>query len=267
MEFTLDIIMADPAGNRTAFVETPVAPEYYAPIGAALLSVPSLQAEQAGFLCPPLRGAAGRLVMSGGEFCGNASRSFGLLLGREMGRKDGDTVEIEISGCDHPLTVSLRTEGAAVRMPLPRALRSIAIPEKNSGQLTLPAVEFEGITHVIIENRKAEQKLAEHAIEAVRALGAVDAVGVMFLNDSSMVPCVWVRETGTMIWESSCGSGTLACAVVRAQKTSDDAFCLSLRQPGGVLCAELKKQGGKVLSAQLSGPVTLEPRVTVQLTI
>ena len=98
MEFKLKITMADPAGNRTAFAEGEVPPELYAAVGAAILKEEDLNAEQAGFLLKPLRGAAGRMEMMGGEFCGNASRSFGLLLGRRNGMKAGERIPVEEIG-------------------------------------------------------------------------------------------------------------------------------------------------------------------------
>lgn len=292
MDISLKITMADPAGNRTAFVETAVPPSAYASIGAALLRDTSLRAEQVGFLCPPLRGAEGRLIMSGGEFCGNASRSFGLLLGRQHGKQAGDTVRIEVSGSDEILTVLLEEDGAAVSMPLPRTLLSIPLPAEclsqytapsfsmpplsaSSGSIspisvssqTLPVVVFDGIAHVIAENLLPSQTLAEQLIGLVQKQLHPDAAGAIFLSDAQMTPCVWVRDVGSLIWESSCGSGTLAAAVARGQSVRNGSFRLSLQQPGGILTAVLDKENDRVLCAQLSGPVSLEAPVMRSITI
>lgn len=302
MDISLKITMADPAGNRTAFVEAAVPPSAYASIGAALLRDTSLRAEQVGFLCPPLRGAEGRLIMSGGEFCGNASRSFGLLLGRQRGKRAGDTVRIEASGSDEILTVFLEEDGAAISMPLSRGLLPIPLPTESpprctappfsmpsfsasqfsmssfsapSGSLSpasvspqaLPVVVFDGIAHVIAENLPPSQALAEQLIGTVQRQLRPDAAGAIFLSGTQMTPCVWVRETGSLIWESSCGSGTLAAAFVRGQSVRDGSFRLSLRQPGGILTAVLEKENDRVLRAQLSGPVSLEAPVIRTITI
>ena len=79
----LRIIMADPAGNRTAIVRTPVPADQRAQIAAKLLQIKELRAEQVGFETSPVMGGAGRLDMMGGEFCGNAARSYGYLLWKE----------------------------------------------------------------------------------------------------------------------------------------------------------------------------------------
>ena len=163
MEFKLKITMADPAGNRTAFAEGEVPPELYAAVGAAILKEEDLNAEQAGFLLKPLRGAAGRMEMMGGEFCGNASRSFGLLLGRRNGMKAGERIPVEVSGSKDILEVLLEEDGSWVSMPLPQAITELSLPEEcgrdsgisssdGSGLLRFPAVVLEGITHVILED-------------------------------------------------------------------------------------------------------------------
>ena len=73
----LRIIMADPAGNRTAIVRTPVPADQRAQIAAKILQINDLRAEQVGFETSALMGGTGRLEMMGGEFCGNAARSYG----------------------------------------------------------------------------------------------------------------------------------------------------------------------------------------------
>ena len=83
----LRIIMADPAGNRTAIVRTPVPADQRAQIAAEILKIRGLRAEQVGFETLPVMGGAGRLDMMGGEFCGNAARSYGYLLWKEIQEK------------------------------------------------------------------------------------------------------------------------------------------------------------------------------------
>jgi diaminopimelate epimerase len=95
--------MADPAGNRTAFITDPVPARLHAALGAAVVADEELDAEQAGFITMPGPGHPGHLQMSGGEFCGNASRSFGYLIGRERQMRSGEKVTITVSGAREPL--------------------------------------------------------------------------------------------------------------------------------------------------------------------
>ena len=64
----LRIVRADPAGNITLFVLTPVEKAACAAIAADLMTIGELKAEQVGFVFP-----TGHMEMEAGEFCGNAS--------------------------------------------------------------------------------------------------------------------------------------------------------------------------------------------------
>ena len=68
---------ADPAGNITAMVQSPIAPGDRVRVAKAILALG--RAEQVGFLTEPILGGDCRLEMMGGEFCGNAARSLGYL--------------------------------------------------------------------------------------------------------------------------------------------------------------------------------------------
>lgn len=276
MDFKLKITMADPAGNRTAFVEGDVPPESYAAVGAAILKNKDLNAEQAGFICPPLRDGAGRMEMMGGEFCGNASRSFGLLLGKRNGMNAGERIPIEVSGSKESLEVLLEEDGSWISMPLPQALTEIMIPEEygrdsglscedGSGFLRFPAVVLEGITHVILENTTPSESLAHAVLDKMAKDTDADAAGAIFIKDGEMTPVVWVRATDSFIWESSCGSGTLAATVWLGQHVTDGNFRLELKQPGGVLKAEFTAKNGRVTDARIGGPVFLEEPVIITI--
>ena len=200
------VVMADPAGNRTAIVRYGVPKAERARVAAAIMADPALKAEQVGFETRPRYGdSAGRLEMAGGEFCGNASRSFGFLIGMERQMQAGEKVIITVSGAVEPLQVTLGEEGAEAGMPLPEKTGSIPIP----GAGTFPFVEFPGITHLILEDRETDPVLAERIIDYLRACTDWPAIGVMFLQGENLRPYVWVRELETRVWERSCGSGTL----------------------------------------------------------
>lgn len=267
MIYDLKITMADPAGNRTAFVEGSVSGEQFASIGAILLKDPQLRAEQVGFACPSEPGAAGRLEMMGGEFCGNAARSFGMWLGLKSGKAAGDTVPIEISGSRTILDVLIEENGASVSMPLPLEMIEISVPEipgqgdpspENSGFVHYPAVVFEGITHVILEYVEPSEALAHSVIQEAARKTDAEAAGAIFIRGDHMTPAVWVRATDSFIWESSCGSGTLAAAVWLGRSMKAGTFSCELTQPGGVLKAEVDHEDNSITGARIGGPVSFE---------
>lgn len=261
MNFDLKITMADPAGNRTAFVEGDVPKEYYAAIGAALLRETDLHAEQAGFSFPPSASGIGRLEMMGGEFCGNAARSFGLWLGVLSGKKAGETVLVEVSGSSAVLEVLLEDGGSWISMPLPERMIEVEVKSEHGDVFSFPAVVLEGITHVVLENTPVSEALAHAVIEKAAAMTHAEAAGAIFVDGDRMTPAVWVKATDSFIWESSCGSGTLAATLWLGRDVIDGAFTKELIQPGGILKAGFIAEGGKIKEARIGGPVTIEAPV------
>ena len=59
------------------------------------------------------------------------------------------------------------------------------------------------------------------------------AAGVMFVyktnTSTSLYPIVWVRDIQTFVFESACGSGTIAYALYNYQLTK--LSCVSVLQP------------------------------------
>ena len=251
----LRYILADPSGNTTAFVLTPVARERYGPVARQVMA--ALDAEQVAFVHD------GRMDMMGGEFCGNASRSFALW--QALHTEDGlslrpftgqQTVTVRVSGAPHPLEVTLRGDGqtlrAAVSMPLP--LRVLPLTDPSLGPVTL--VEYPGISHLVLEGRAPD----DGDLAAARALlTALDAdsgcFGLLYTDSANMRPLVYVRDTDTLIWEASCASGTCAVAAARALAQKTD-LQLELFQPGGSLTAKAHLQNGQLTALTLDGPVT-----------
>ena len=70
------IRVADPAGNITIFVMTPLERSQYAEAANQLLEQKKYKAEEVGFVEEKEDGTL-HMQMMGGEFCGNATRSFG----------------------------------------------------------------------------------------------------------------------------------------------------------------------------------------------
>lgn len=84
----LHVVLADPAGNRTALVEERAVKESSKrEISRRLLEDASLAIEQVGYFRMEGAGSPAHLEMMGGEFCGNAARSFGLFLAKSAACK------------------------------------------------------------------------------------------------------------------------------------------------------------------------------------
>ncbi len=219
-EMELRLIMADPAGNRTAIVRTPVPAALRAKAAAEIMKIQELRAEQVGFETAPLMGGAGRLEMMGGEFCGNAARSFGFLCFSESGKSaeagkpgiesipvsgsaDGDIL-IEISGSTGLLRVSCDPESGTAfsEMPMPQRME---LSEEG-----YPLIISEGIAHMILKDTDPDSSLIHQMIG--RYGSRFDAFGLQFLKGDLLIPVVYVEASGSLVYESSCGSGSLAAA-------------------------------------------------------
>ena len=117
-------IPADPAGNLTAIVLSPVAPQARAAVAARMMARCPEGFEQVGFAEEDsLTGEFPRLCMMGGEFCGNAARAFACYAAGVRGR--GETrLSVAISGARNPVPVEIEPASgrAYAQMPLPCAL-------------------------------------------------------------------------------------------------------------------------------------------------
>lgn len=186
MNQTLDYFIADPAGNTTILVVSPVNRTDYQRI-AQLLLEHHPEAEQVGYIVSPqsclepapdageynevqkkaqeaaaaaAKAGLPRMEMCGLEFCGNASRAFGYYAALQQD-PPLEEIEICVSGCDYPLHVWIDADNDFDRigMPVPEGVEEISIPLKDGvGQVCGIAeetiegrlVHMDGISHLVI---------------------------------------------------------------------------------------------------------------------
>jgi diaminopimelate epimerase len=265
-----EIVIADPAKNITIFVLDKIEDKKKrAQVSKALLSDPGLHAEQVGFVIPPQASIHWRLEMMGGEFCGNAARSFGLFAARESGLSGKVSIPIEISGHQGTLMVKADLEAgkAEAEMPLP-VDKSSSFETLEYQNRLLPVIVFEGITHVIAPDLCA----AEESFSAIKNLlyskHTPAALGVMFYDTSSryMTPAVYVEAADSLIFESSCGSGSAALGLWLSRNIPNGDASYEVKQPGGAIEVKVCKWDGKIQSLFIGGTVSLSERKQVNLT-
>lgn len=252
--------LADPTGNITLLVESPVAREQRSAVAAALMRLEPT-AEQLGFLTETESGL--RLEMAGGEFCGNATMSAAAWLCMQTGRCG--PVTLGVSGVAAPVRVEVQppqdgSYACAVTMPPPDAVAACSLPLGDT-MLALPAVSFGGLTHLIAETPLPRAD-AELLLRQWCTSMCVDALGLMLYDRQRqrLDPLVFVPGAGTCVWEHSCASGTTAVGLYLAQRAGAPVT-LTLTEPAGQLTVSASPDG----SAVLSGSVRLGESKTADL--
>lgn len=288
----LRFVKFNPSGNTTVLILDPLPREKYPEIAIKVMSDTYLCAEQVGFLekagDPE---AVARMHMMGGEFCGNASRSFAAWIalgGLESGESNGcggmndelngcgelrvrskltgfsqveREVRIQVSGYDGILTARVYNQwskhscNAEIDMPLP-----LKIQHGWTDQLSdYSIVVYEGIIHLILWNKVAADVYVNIAEDFLEKQGfSTDCFGVMFFDSrtSEMIPVVRVKAVDSLVWESSCGSGTVALASAMADKQKTSIAHMQLKQPGGDLFVSVDWKDG-IKRARLSGDIQI----------
>lgn len=250
-----------PGGNSTIIVESDVEPELRAKVSNILMGSDYLCAEQVGFLRPPtdLQKADARLEMMGGELCINALRSTAALLYSKD--KSKTNVRLESSGFSGIIQCTNKNENdrieTAIQISCP-----LNFKEKPYGTL----VQMEGIAHLVRKVKiLPEKKNAEEEFRSILKkdsdLSALPACGFMpCIEDGKNImfmPLVYVRDTASMIFETGCGSGSIAVALARYYSNSENSVVSILQPSGQKYSVEIVGEGEKTVLARLSSPVSM----------
>ena len=266
----LDVIRANPAGNITLFVLTSVEKELRAKIAEKLLAIPELAAEQVGYRCEPDPGYDGRMEMAGGEFCGNASRAYGMLIAKERGIEETEeTVQLtlQVSGSDTPVEIEADMEAGTSRakMPLPQM-----VCRRTAGGVSGILVHLGGIAHFVVDDVIPSETFFEQAEKEIFSeMSGLDAYGVMFYDSASgkLIPLVKVPAANSLYWEGSCGSGSLATVIAQTEGAPDWKYAMDLVQPAGTVRAEVERVGGRVTEAYIGGDVEFDPPMQIEVDV
>ena len=231
----LDFVKINPAGNITILIDNfDIYDKNIPKISEEIMKETNLYAEQVGFI------GDNHLQMMGGEFCGNASRSFASLLAfRDKDFSEQKNYSITCSGENEVLDVDVREDGAKnkflakIKMP-----KFISLEEIKIDGYKLGLVRFSGINHFIFNIKENKEVSFENIIDLVKKYLSNEnysAFGIMFFDrdNLSMKPYVYVKEVGSGVYENSCASGTTALGYyLKKYKNLDRA---KIVQPNGWL--------------------------------
>ena len=258
-------VLLDPTGNLTALVLAPVPPEDRPRVTAALMGI----SEQVGYLMTPtLPGAAARLEMMGGEFCGNATMATASWLMLQKGLPvGGETlVPMEVSGAKDVLSCRIcrREKDFQGTVPMPAILDW---GESLPAWPGVPYVRMEGILHWIWQGEFLPEDEATRLLREAAQRLSEEAAGLLFWDEktSTMRPLIFVKPTSTMVWETGCGSGSAAIGAWRAVKQGDGETRTVVHQPGGTITAAAWVQAGRVERVEMTGTVRMGEIQTLAL--
>ena len=262
---TYRYVTLDPTGNLTCLVLDPTAPEDEPALVRELLK----QCEQVAFLEPPKRPeAAAGIRLMGGEFCGNAAMAAAAWLIRdEVEEGAGKTLLLEVSGTADPVLCRVVKTAddfeGTVRMPgVPEASWEIL------DGIPFGVVRMEGIVHLICEGRTFELEEAETLLLRLAEKLPDPAAGLLQWDRETryMKPLVYVRGSGSLVWEHGCGSGSAAVGVTEALRNGKKQTAVSIDQPGGTIRASVDTDGGTITAVSITGRVRIgeEGSITIR---
>jgi len=259
--------LMNPTGNRTILVTSPVDQKEYKKIASELMQTEPT-AEQVGFLAVTEKGTF-RLNMAGGEFCGNATMSAAAWLC--MKGRAQSPVSLKVSGAKGIIKAELSTDSdgaytASVKMPSPVEFRDVKV-ELGGSEMILPAVIFDGITHILLNGIGIAKKQAEKCIRKWSEELNEPCLGLMFYDapKGKLKPLVYVKSPETLVWENSCGSGSVAEAawlyhngIVKASyEFAEPGGKITVRRKGKAFYLEgkvfLEKEGHKEIDLVKAG--------------
>ncbi len=261
---SVQYVLLDPTGNLTCLVLDPVTEEERAGITAELMH----RCEQVGYLIPPKNPEArGRLQMMGGEFCGNAAMATAAWLAREDGLREGEEthVPLEVSGADGVLVCRIRREKecwqGTVEMP-----QILEICEREVAGRCLTAVRLPGMLHLIRLGKDPDREEMEKFLMKAAEQLPDPAIGFLQWDKEHgyLTPLVYVRDSGTMVWEQACGSGSSAVAACTAV-TEGRSVHLDIQQPGGVLTLDVTTEGKEIRRIELTGKIRIGRPETIRI--
>lgn len=240
---TVQYVTLDPTGNITCLVTSRPEGADEAAITRRLMQ----ECEQVAYLDPPsLPGARASIRLMGGEFCGNAAMASACFLAEKAGvlSQVDSFFPLQVSGAEGVLSCRVRrTEnGYEGTVPMPR-VRSILCFE-DQGR-TLHAISMDGIAHLILPPPFPSPAEAEALLRRLAAERPEDAVGLLLWDDAHayMRPLVLVKGSGTLVWETGCGSGSACIGAYRSCLGSPGLTRTLVHQPGGAIVVEAERHG------------------------
>lgn len=264
-EFTYYLF--SPCGNDTALVEgINIDEQTKKKLNDKIMNIhPNI--EQVGFVSLDKY----KLIMAGGEFCGNATRSAAYYY---LNGKHGD-IEINVSN-NMIMKAGVNKEGKAwSQIPLYDGKNFI-----NTIDTGIYEILMNGIKYIVLEKEISKEYLLDKKNIKSNAMSILknykvkdsEAVGVIFLEEINekikIHPVVWVKSINTLFYETACGSGTTAVAMLEAIKTNQSQNIDIIQPSNQIITAKIDLNKGRIEKACILGKIKTDKtarRITVEI--
>lgn len=249
-----------PAGNDTCLISGIIRNSRQRKRIADVLQQLYPEIEQVGFITPDSVHA--ELMMTGGEFCGNATSCAAYQI---LGGKPGE-ISITVSGVEKKLRAGVTEDGEGFSQIPVYPDPSYITQDSEFPHNTL--VKMEGITHYVDFNVKQlrgltidEIKKEARKVMAEKQIDHNPACGVIYAEPSrdgwEIHPIVYVKDADTLYYETACGSGTTALGLVLA-KEKGSSIATSVLQPSGLSIKVSITYDGKTIGyTQIQSPIEI----------
>lgn len=251
-EFTYYLF--SPCGNDTALVEGINIDEQTKKILNDKIMKIHPNIEQVGFISKDNY----KLIMAGGEFCGNATRCAAYHY------LDGKNGEIEINVSNGMIMRAGINKDGKVWSEIPLYDGKNFIKELDNG---IYEIIMNGIKYIIVERKlsksflKDKKNIKFNAMDILRKYKIKDgeAIGIIFQeeveNKIKIHPVVWVKAINTIFYETACGSGTTAVAILEAVKNNQSQYIDIIQPSNQIITAKIILNRGILEKAYILGNI------------
>jgi diaminopimelate epimerase len=173
---------------------------------------------------------------------------------------------LEVSGAADPVPCTVRrtADGFEGTVEMPGVP---TVKEETLLGVLFTVVRLEGIVHLICEGRIFQPEEAETLLRQIAGTLPDEAVGLIQWNRKTrrMIPLVYVRGSGSMVWEHGCGSGSAAVGALEAVRNGGRETAVSVDQPGGTIRVTAAAESGKILSVSIAGRIRIGTEASISI--
>jgi diaminopimelate epimerase len=253
----IKVLIYYPSGNTTALIEEKVARKLQTKLAKKIMD--DKIAEQVIFLEKPSdKKAVARLQMMGGEFSGNATLVFAKYL---LDRNKSDNLYFESSGINE-LVKATRLKNNLIQTTFASNINLNYVTLEGS-YWTIP---LPGIFQIVIPNKKPGKNMINMLVAKYQNMDK--ALVLIFVKEQKnrlkITPVVWVAETKSLVYETACGSGSIAVAIWKLYASGRNKKLYAITQPTNkTICVKLQTEGNFVRKISLITAVKLLKEITI----